>query len=199
MKARVKIACWALMMLLAQSAQAGPSQEDIIRLQVASLDASVADTVRKNTSMNLDERQWVEKMDRALVKQMAGNKALSERLYNQQLRRELLQTIYYEAKRAGLEPDLVLSVIRGESNFRKYAISSAGARGYMQVMPFWADIVGERSADLFNVRTNLRLGCAILRTYLDQEKGDLIRALARYNGNPDNSTYSNYIYASWIN
>ncbi len=81
MKARVKITCWALMMLLAQSAQAGPNQEDIIRLQVASLDASVADTVRQSPSMSVDERQWIEKMDRALVKQMAGNKALSERLH----------------------------------------------------------------------------------------------------------------------
>ncbi|MDT4292356.1 transglycosylase SLT domain-containing protein [Methylomonas sp. MO1] len=195
----MKLVHWALMMLLTQSAQAGPNQEAVIRLQVASIDASVADTVRQNQSMGVDERQWVEQMDKALVKQMTGNKALFERLHTQRLRRELLRTIYYEAKRAGLEPDLVLSVIRGESNFRKYAISSAGARGYMQVMPFWANIVGERSTDLFNVRTNLRLGCAILRAYLDQEKGDLSRALARYNGSADDSTYSNYIYASWVN
>uniref|UniRef100_UPI00402B48DC lytic transglycosylase domain-containing protein n=1 Tax=Methylomonas sp. SPW-1 TaxID=3438877 RepID=UPI00402B48DC len=194
----MKIVLGLLMMLLTQSAQAGPNQEAVIRLQVASIDASVADTVRQSPAMSVDERQWVEQTDRAFVKQMTGNKALFERLHTQRLRRELLQTIYYEAKRAGLEPDLVLSVIRGESNFRKYAISSAGARGYMQVMPFWADIVGERSTDLFNVRTNLRLGCAILRAYLDQEKGDLGQALARYNGSVGDSSYSNYIYAGWM-
>jgi soluble lytic murein transglycosylase-like protein len=185
----------AAIILLAQSAQAAPSQEAVIRLQVASLDANVADTVRPSSAMS----QWVDKMDRALLKQMAGNKALTERLHNQLLRRNLLQTIHYEAKRAGLDPYLVLSVIRGESNFRKYAISSAGARGYMQVMPFWANIVGEHSSDLFNVRINLRLGCAILRSYLDQEDGNISRALARYNGSVGKRTYPNYIYAAWLN
>lgn len=188
----------AISMLLINTAQAAPNQDAQIRLQVASLDATVADTVRHEVA-TADEQEWVDQSDKTLVKLMLKNKALAERLDNNKLRRELLQTIHYEAKRAGLEPDLILSVIRGESNFRKYAISSAGARGYMQVMPFWADIVGERSTDLFNVRTNLRLGCAILRAYLDQEKGDLSRALARYNGSVGESTYSNYIYASWVN
>ncbi|QSB03832.1 lytic transglycosylase domain-containing protein (plasmid) [Methylomonas sp. EFPC1] len=186
-------------MLVAHSAYAAPNQEAVIRLQVASIDATVADTVRQSATLTSNEQQWVDQMDRALVKQMTGNKGLSERLHNVRLRRELLQTIHYEAKRAGLEPDLVLSVIRGESNFRKYAISSAGARGYMQVMPFWADIVGEHSSDLFNVRTNLRLGCAILRSYLDKEGGNVSRALARYNGSTGTQTYPNYIYASWVN
>lgn len=195
----MKLLQLATIMLFAQSAQAAPGQEAVIRLQVASIDANVADTVRPSALINGDEQQWVDQTDKALVKQMAGNKALSERLHNPRLRRELLQTIHYEAKRAGLEPDLVLSVIRGESNFRKYAISSAGARGYMQVMPFWAGIVGEQSSDLFNVRTNLRLGCAILRCYLDKEGGNISRALARYNGSLGNQTYPNYIYASWVN
>jgi soluble lytic murein transglycosylase-like protein len=195
----MKIIHGALILLLAQSVQAGPNQETVIRLQVAALDASVADTVRQSPAMNPDERQWLTQTDRALVKRMAENQALAERLSNQRLRHELLQTLYYEAKRAGLAPDLVLSVIRGESNFRKYAISSAGARGYMQVMPFWAAIVGEDSADLFNVRTNLRLGCAILRSYLDKEAGNISRALARYNGSLGNSTYPNYIDASRVN
>ncbi|PPD24667.1 MAG: transglycosylase [Methylobacter sp.] len=186
-------------MLVAHSAYAAPNQEAVIRLQVASIDATVADTVRQSATLTSNEQQWVDQMDRALVKQMTGNKGLSERLHNVRLRRELLQTIHYEAKRAGLEPDLVLSVIRGESNFRKYAISSAGARGYMQVMPFWADIVGEHSSDLFNVRTNLRLGCAILRSYLDKEGGNVSRALARYNGSTGSQTYPNYIYAFWVN
>lgn len=188
----------AISMLLINTAQAAPNQDAQIRLQVASLDVAVADTVRHEVA-TADEQEWVDQSDKTLVKLMLKNKALAERLDDNKLRRELLQTIHYEAKRAGLEPDLILSVIRGESNFRKYAISSAGARGYMQVMPFWADIVGERSTDLFNVRTNLRLGCAILRAYLDQEKGDLSRALARYNGSVDNTSYSNYIYTSWVN
>lgn len=188
----------AISMLLITVAQAAPSQDAQIRLQVASLEAAVADTVRHEVA-TADEQEWVDHSDKTLVTLMLKNKALAERLADNKLRHELLQTIHYEAKRAGLEPDLVLSVIRGESNFRKYAISSAGARGYMQVMPFWADIVGERSTDLFNVRTNLRLGCAILRAYLDQEKGDLSRALARYNGSTGDSTYSNYIYAFWVN
>ncbi|OAI00901.1 hypothetical protein A1353_19010 [Methylomonas methanica] len=189
----------AIAMLLTHTAYAAPNQEAVIRLQIASIDANVADTVRQSAIINGDEQQWVDQMDRALVKQMAGNKGLAERLHNPRLRRELLQTIHYEAKRAGLEPDLVLSVIRGESNFRKYAISSAGARGYMQVMPFWAGIVGAESADLFNVRTNLRLGAAILRSYLDKESGNVSRALARYNGSTGSQTYPNYIYASWVN
>lgn len=189
----------ATIIFFANTAHAAPNQEAIIRLQVASIDATVADTVRQSSVIKGDERQWVDLTDRALVKQMVANKALAERLQNPRLRRQLLQTIHYEAKRAGLEPDLVLSVIRGESNFRKYAISSAGARGYMQVMPFWAGIAGEDAADLFNVRTNLRLGCAILRSYLDKESGNISRALARYNGSVGNQTYPNYIYASWTN
>lgn len=185
----------AAIILLAQSTQAAPNHEAVIRLQVVSLDAHTADTVQSSSA----NHQWVDKKDRALLELMVRNKALAERLQNQRLRRDLLQTIHYEAKRAGLDPDLVLAVIRGESNFRKYAISSAGARGYMQVMPFWANIVGEHSSDLFNVRTNLRLGCAILRSYLDKEGGNISRALARYNGSIGKKTYPNYIYAAWLN
>ena len=97
-------------------------------------------------------------------------------------REEFLITVHYEAKRAGLDPQLVLGLIQVESNFRKYAVSSAGARGYMQVMPFWIKLIGNNEHNLFNLRTNLRYGCVILRHYLDIEKGDLYRALGRYNG-----------------
>jgi soluble lytic murein transglycosylase-like protein len=161
------------------------------------LDARLADTARQSGIIDATESQWLNKSEQGLVGLMAHNKALSERLHNDRLRHELLQTIYYEAKRTGLEPDLVLAVIRVESNFRKYAISSVGARGFMQVMPFWATIVVETSSDLFNVRTNLRLGCAILRSYLDQERGDIHRALARYNGSPGKDDYPKAIYAAW--
>jgi soluble lytic murein transglycosylase-like protein len=163
------------------------------------LDAHLADTARQSGAIDATESQWINKSERVLIELMVHNKALSERLHNGRLRHDLLQTIYYESKRAGLEPDLVLSVIRVESNFRKYAISSAGARGFMQVMPFWANIVGETSSDLFNLRTNLRLGCAILRSYLDQEQGNLHRALARYNGSLGKDDYPNLIYAAWEN
>lgn len=188
-----------LALILAQAVQAQPSSEAVIRLQVASIDSIKADTVQQDRTINNDEQQWVDQTEQPLIKEMAKNKALAQRLNNERLRRELLHTIYYEAKRAGLEPSLVVSVIRGESNFRKYAISSAGARGYMQVMPFWANIVGVESADLFNVKTNLRLGCAILRSYLDKENGNITLALARYNGSRGSDIYPNYIYASWMN
>ena len=97
-------------------------------------------------------------------------------------RRDFLITVQYEATRAGLDPQLVLGLIQHESNFRKYAISSVGARGYMQVMPFWVVQIGNSGHDLFTLRTNLRYGCTILRYYLDRESGDLYRALGRYNG-----------------
>jgi soluble lytic murein transglycosylase-like protein len=99
------------------------------------------------------------------------------------VRKEFLQTLWYESKRAGLEPALVLGLIQVESNFRKFAVSSVGARGYMQVMPFWTRLLGDGDASqLFHMQTNLRFGCVILRHYLALEKGDLFLALGRYNG-----------------
>ena len=188
-----------LFLLLAQTSQATETPESVIKLQITSLDNNLADTALQSGAIDATESQWLNKSERVIVGLMAHNKALSERLHNDRLRHNLLQTIYYEAKRTGLEPDLVLAVIRGESNFRKYAISSAGARGFMQVMPFWANIVGETSSDLFNLRTNLRLGCAILRSYLDKENGNVHRALARYNGSLGKNDYPNLIYAAWVN
>ena len=186
-----------LCLLLAQSALA-TSNESGIKLQIMALDASLADTARQSRETDANEIQFLSNAEQLLARLMVHNQALSERLHGDQLRHDLLQTIYYEAKRAGLEPNLVLSVIRVESNFRKYAISSAGARGFMQVMPFWANIVGETSSDLFNLRTNLRLGCAILRSYLDKEQGNVHRALARYNGSLGRNDYPNLIYAAWV-
>jgi soluble lytic murein transglycosylase-like protein len=105
--------------------------------------------------------------------------------------REFLTTVHYESTRAGLDPQLVLAVIHYESAFRKYAVSVAGARGFMQVMPFWVTLIGSPEHNLFNLRTNLRYGCTILRHYLDREKGDVARALARYNGSLGQTEYSN--------
>jgi len=104
-------------------------------------------------------------------------------------RRDLLATVHYEATRAGLDPQLVLAVIHHESGFKKYAVSVADARGYMQVMPFWTRLIGSPEHNLFHLRTNLRYGCVILRHYLDRESGDLFRALGRYNGSLGRSEY----------
>lgn len=112
-------------------------------------------------------------------------------------RSDFLETVHYEATRAGLDPELVLGLIEVESGFRKYAVSSVAARGYMQVMPFWVDLIGSREQNLFHLRTNLRYGCTILRHYLDIEHGDLFRALGRYNGSLGQAQYPNAVYAAW--
>jgi len=110
------------------------------------------------------------------------SRRLSTRVPEARLRVELLKNVHYEANRAGLSPEVVLSVIDVESNFNQYAISTVGARGLMQVMPFWLKEIGEPGDSLFRLQTNLRLGCTILKYYLDKEKGNLYAALKRYNG-----------------
>lgn len=112
-------------------------------------------------------------------------------------RQNFLLTVRYEAQRAGLDPELVLGLIQVESGFRQYAISSVGARGYMQVMPFWALVIGDGNPDhLFNRRVNIRYGCVILRHYLDIEKGDLFMALGRYNGSRGRAKYPDAVFAA---
>jgi soluble lytic murein transglycosylase-like protein len=119
---------------------------------------------------------------------------LKKRLSESQVRVELLQTVWYESHRAGLDPALVLGLMQVESGFRKYAISAAGARGYMQVMPFWARQIGDgNAARLFHMQTNLRFGCVILRHYQDVERGDLFLALGRYNGSRGRPEYPNAV------
>jgi soluble lytic murein transglycosylase-like protein len=109
-------------------------------------------------------------------------------------RKEFLQTIWYESKRAGLDPGLVLGLVQVESNFRKFAVSPVGARGYMQVMPFWTRLIGDGDASkLFHMQTNLRFGCVILRHYIDRERGDLFMALGRYNGSRGKPQYPNAV------
>ncbi|MCA0177567.1 MAG: lytic transglycosylase domain-containing protein [Proteobacteria bacterium] len=122
---------------------------------------------------------------------------LKPRLAEAQTRTEFLETLWYEGARAGLEPDLLLGLVQVESGFRKYAISSAGARGYMQVMPFWARLIGNGdAARLFHMQTNLRFGCVILRHYLNIEKGDLFLALGRYNGSRGRAEYPSAVMAA---
>ena len=125
---------------------------------------------------------------------------LQSRKADYQTRIEFLRTLDYECTRAGLDRQMVLGLIQVESAFRKYAISSAGARGYMQVMPFWTKVIGDGDTrKLFDMRSNLRYGCVILRHYLDIEKGDLFLALGRYNGSRGRADYPNAVHAAWKN
>jgi len=127
--------------------------------------------------------------------------AMSERLKRKkpdwQVRKEFLQTVWYESKRAGLDPTLVLGLIQVESNFRKFAVSPVGARGYMQVMPFWTRVIADGdAAKLFHMQTNLRFGCVILRHYLERERGDLFLALGRYNGSRGKAPYPDAVLSA---
>jgi soluble lytic murein transglycosylase-like protein len=125
---------------------------------------------------------------------------LKKRLPDTQSRTEFLEVAWYEATRAGLDPGLVLGLIQVESAYRKYAVSLVGARGYMQVMPFWTGIIGDNDRrKLFHMQTNLRYGCAILRMYIDQEQGNLYLALGRYNGSRGRPEYPNAVLAAWKN
>ena len=119
------------------------------------------------------------------------------RFMGEQERTELLQTVWYEAKRARLDVSLVLGLITVESNFRKYAISRVGARGLMQIMPFWSRVIGDgESSRLFHMQTNLRFGCVILRHYLDRERGDEFMALGRYNGSRGLAKYPDAVFGA---
>jgi soluble lytic murein transglycosylase-like protein len=122
---------------------------------------------------------------------------LASRIPDRKQRLELLRTVHYEATRARLDPQLVLGVIEVESAFRKYAVSRAGARGYMQVMPFWVKQIGQPKHNLFQLRTNLAYGCAILRHYVDMEDGDYFRALGRYNGSLGQPQYPRAVLVAW--
>ncbi len=126
-----------------------------------------------------------------------ASQRLRPRKAEHQTRVEFLETVWYETRRSGLQTSLVLGVIQVESGFRKYAISSAGARGYMQVMPFWTRVIGDGDASrLFHLQTNIRFGCVILRHYLDIERGDLFLALGRYNGSRGRAEYPNLVFGA---
>jgi soluble lytic murein transglycosylase-like protein len=128
--------------------------------------------------------------------EMSGR--LKGRQPDRQVRVEFLETLWYEATRAGLDPAMVLGLVQVESAFRKYAVSDAGARGYMQVMPFWTRVIGDGDpAKLFQMQANLRYGCSILRMYIDMERGDLFLALGRYNGSRGRPEYPNAVLAAW--
>ena len=134
-----------------------------------------------------EKNRWITEMSARLVK----------RIPSTQERVDFLKTVHYESTRAGLDPQMVLGLIQVESGFKKYAVSSAGARGYMQVMPFWTKYIGTAEHNLFHLRTSLRYGCTILRHYIDIEKGDLYRALGRYNGSLGRPEYPNMVRGAW--
>ena len=158
----------------------------------ASVRASLARAVTDREATRREDPEaaaWV----RAMHPRVAG------RMRDDAAAREPLALVPYEARRAGLEPRLVLAVIDVESGFRKYAVSSAGARGYMQVMPFWVREIGMPGQSLFHPRTNLRYGCVILRHYLDIERGNLVNALGRYNGSLGKPGYPERVLAALRN
>src|SRR5207344_2210965 len=159
----------AALALSPAAARAGAQvEEQLAPSVVMGLQRAIADNpVPVDYANKPDLRPWIDEMSRRLAPRIEDGKS----------REDFVATVHYEATRAGLDPQLVLGVIQHESNFRKYAISSADARGYMQVMPFWAKLIGTSEHNLFHLRTNLRYGCVILRHYLDTENGDLYRAL----------------------
>jgi soluble lytic murein transglycosylase-like protein len=121
---------------------------------------------------------------------------MGSRVKDPEERLTILKQVHYEASRANLDPELVLALINVESNFDRFAISSAGARGLMQIMPFWLNEIGRSDDNLFNINTNLRFGCTILNIYLKREKGDMRKALARYNGSVGKNWYPQRVYKS---
>ena len=177
------LAGWALVAALAcpSLAHAGnQAEEQLAPSVVAGLAAAVADQpVPADYARRAEVAPWITEMSRRLA----------SRIPRETDRVEFLATVHYEATRAALDPELVLAVIHHESAFRKYAISSAEARGYMQVMPFWTRVLGSADQNLFHLRTNLRYGCTILRHYLSLENGDVYRALGRYNGSLGRAEY----------
>jgi len=173
--------------------QAGAQVEEPLADSVRSvLSAAIANRAPPKPSFNtIEERlahlRWLGAMSERLKKRTAEHVT----------RVEFLETLWYESVRAGLEPSLMLGLVQVESGFRKYAVSIAGARGFTQVMPFWARLIGDGdSGRLFHTQTNLRFGCVILRHYLNAERGDLFLALGRYNGSRGRSEYPNAVFGA---
>jgi soluble lytic murein transglycosylase-like protein len=189
--ARTRITLTLAVLLAPLLAFAGNQAEEQLADSVrAQLHASIAD--RAAPFLNFKSgpengHKWLFEM----------SKRLAQRMPDRKQRTELLKTVQYEAIRAGLDPQMVLGLIQVESGFRKYAVSSSGARGYMQVMPFWIKIIGDRHHNLFALRTNLRYGCVILRHYLNIENGNYFRALGRYNGSLGQAEYPDAVHAAW--
>jgi len=195
-----RVAAWlgglsfAACMAAGGAAHAGNQKEeemaDAVRLALSN---AIADTrppkpAFRDEAARVRYQQWFTEM----------SARLKRRLPDEQSRTEFLESAWYEATRAGLDPGLVLGLIQVESAYRKYAVSIAGARGYMQVMPFWTKVIGDNDRrKLFHMQTNLRYGCSILRMYIDMERGNLYLALGRYNGSRGKPQYPNAVLAAW--
>ena len=176
--------------LLSSTAQANQQYKPLSASVSTVLQYSVADTASPRLAFEdeMDGAVWLADM----------SSRLRQYIRDDTTRRDFLVTAHYEATRAGLDPQMVLALIEVESAFRKYAVSTSGARGYMQVMPFWVKLLGEEDGhNLFNLRTNLRYGCVILRHYVDIERGNLFRALGRYNGSLGKAKYPNKVLRAW--
>ena len=177
-------------LLFTEQASAGAQIEepliDSVKTALSSAVANHAPPVPefRDTESRINYLRWLGAMGDRLIKKKPEF----------QIRKEFLQTVWYEAKRAGLDVTLVMGLIQVESNFRKFAVSVVGARGYMQVMPFWTRVIGDGDAGkLFHMQTNLRFGCVILRHYLDRERGDVFLGLGRYNGSRGKAPYPNAV------
>jgi soluble lytic murein transglycosylase-like protein len=171
-------------------AWAGAQQYEPLSASVKSqLSKAVSDTAVKSAAFagSPAVQSWLAEMSRRLER----------RIPDAEYREDFLNTVHYESIRAGLDPEMVLGLIEVESGFRKYAVSSATAQGYMQIMPFWTKSIGTPDHNLFHLRTNLRYGVTILRHYIDIERGDLFRALGRYNGSLGKPEYPSAVYAAW--
>ena len=194
--------CWSLALILGVSvgggglrqAHAGNQKEealaDSVRLALSTAirDARPPQPVFHDDVHRRNYENWMLQM----------SSRLERKLPDRQSRVEFLQVAWYESQRAGLDPGMVLGLIQVESAYRKYAVSMVGARGYMQVMPFWTGLIGDNDrSKLFQMQTNLRYGCSILRMYIDMEKGDLYLALGRYNGSRGQPQYPDAVLAAW--
>jgi len=217
---RVPLLCWVC---FSAAVQAGTQREELLIDSVRTALSAAVHQSGPPVMVHVDVKaanafqQWLTQTEIRLEKQLQRRKAspapanlaiaaatpngtpdlLAHELASLHLRREFLQTVWYESQRAGLDPSLVLGLIQVESGFRKFAISSAGARGFMQVMPFWTRVLAQGDASvLFQAQTNLRFGCVILRHYLNVENGDLTLALGRYNGSRGQMQYPNAVLAA---
>lgn len=191
---RQTLVCMSVFLYACSSAHAGNQKEEAIADSVRLALAKVVTDPRppKPVFDKIEERikylHWLGEM----------SDRLKRRIADKPTRIEFLETVWYESKRAGLDAGLVLGLMQVESGFKKYAVSIVGARGYMQVMPFWSRVIGDKDpTKLFQMQTNLRYGCSILRMYLDMEGGNLYLALGRYNGSRGRAEYPNAVLANW--
>ena len=189
LKRRQLLAASALV-LVPPWAVAGAQREETLSDDVASVMRQAVNNVnppRLVFASAAEGQRWLNEMSSRLARFVADEYG----------RKRLLTNIQYESARAGLDTQLIFELIEVESAFRQYAISSVGARGLMQVMPFWQRHIGTPEHNLFDVRTNLRYGCTILRHYRNVERGNMTRALARYNGSLGRSVYSDTVIGAW--